>query len=120
MCTLAILPTDTVLASSVQASSIDTLLAPVARPCGTVDELSSCWFCPAGGHLNPAVSLGFVLARKISVLRFLCYVIAQMVGAITGSALVYAVRNKLRPLLWFSLPSLLDAHAHGHMSLLTM
>ena len=45
----------------------------------------------AGGHINPAVSLGFVLARKISVQRFLCYVIVQLAGAITGSALVYAV-----------------------------
>lgn len=45
----------------------------------------------AGGHLNPAVSLGFVLARKISVLRFFCYVIMQLAGATTGSALVYAV-----------------------------
>ena len=49
----------------------------------------------AGGHLNPAVSLGFVLARKISFQRFLLYVIAQLLGAITGAALVKAVSHFL-------------------------
>ncbi len=46
-----------------------------------------------GGHLNPAISLAFLLAKKITAQRFLCYVIAQLAGAITGSALVFAVRS---------------------------
>lgn len=46
----------------------------------------------AGGHLNPAISLAFLLAKKISLQRFVCYVISQLAGAMTGSALVYAVR----------------------------
>lgn len=45
-----------------------------------------------GGHINPAISLAFLLAKKISAQRFLCYVVAQLVGAILGSAFVYAVR----------------------------
>ncbi|KAL0044987.1 hypothetical protein WJX82_004240 [Trebouxia sp. C0006] len=44
----------------------------------------------SGGHINPAISLGFLLAKKISAQRFLCYVVAQLVGAILGSAFVYA------------------------------
>jgi len=36
--------------------------------------------------------LAFLLAKKISAQRFLCYVVAQLVGAILGSAFVYAVR----------------------------
>ena len=44
-----------------------------------------------GGHINPAISLAFLLAKKISAQRFFCYVCAQITGAITGSALVFAV-----------------------------
>ncbi|KAL0025560.1 hypothetical protein WJX79_000263 [Trebouxia sp. C0005] len=44
----------------------------------------------SGGHLNPAISLAFLLAKKISLQRFVCYVISQLAGAMTGSALVYA------------------------------
>ena len=33
-----------------------------------------------------------MLAKKISVQRFLLYVVMQLAGAITGSALVFAVR----------------------------
>lgn len=50
-----------------------------------------CYLC-TGGHINPAISLAFFLAKKISAQRFLCYVVAQLVGAILGSAFVYAVR----------------------------
>ena len=46
----------------------------------------------AGGHLNPAVSVGMLVARKISVLRFVLYVGMQMAGACTGAGLAKAVR----------------------------
>lgn len=46
----------------------------------------------AGGHLNPAVSLGMLVARKISVLRAICYMAFQIAGASTGAALAKAVR----------------------------
>jgi MIP family channel proteins len=39
----------------------------------------------SGGHLNPAVTMGFLIARKITLQRAFCYWIAQMVGAIFGS-----------------------------------
>jgi MIP family channel proteins len=41
----------------------------------------------SGGHLNPAVSLGMVLAGRISVLQGLLYIPAQLVGAICGTAI---------------------------------
>lgn len=44
----------------------------------------------SGGHLNPAVTLGMMVARKVSIVRGIFYVVAQMVGAIVGSALTYA------------------------------
>ena len=45
----------------------------------------------AGGHLNPAVTLGFFVTRKISLLRALTYMVLQCGGACAGSALVKAV-----------------------------
>jgi len=48
----------------------------------------------SGGHLNPAVTLGMVVARKVSIIKGLLYVIAQMVGAICGSGIVYGCTPK--------------------------
>ncbi len=42
----------------------------------------------AGGHINPAVTFGMFLARKVSLPRALAYIIAQCLGAICGAGLV--------------------------------
>jgi glycerol uptake facilitator-like aquaporin len=42
----------------------------------------------AGGHINPAVTFGLFLARKVSLPRALAYMIAQCLGAICGVGLV--------------------------------
>src|SRR5689334_6765208 len=39
----------------------------------------------SGAHLNPAVTLGFVLARHFPVGRMLGYWLAQLLGAITAA-----------------------------------
>ena len=67
-----------------------------------VESLPDWFTSDIGGHINPAISLAFLLAKKISIQRFLCYVAAQLVGAITGSALVYAVSpyNMIESLGW--------------------
>lgn len=46
----------------------------------------------SGAHLNPAVSLGLMVSCQISLLRFVFYVLAQMLGAVVASAIVYAVK----------------------------
>lgn len=43
----------------------------------------------SGGHLNPAVSLGIVMARKMSVVKGLLYWAAQCIGGICGSVLIH-------------------------------
>ncbi|XP_032994564.1 aquaporin-6-like [Lacerta agilis] len=45
----------------------------------------------SGSHLNPAVSLAFLLGSRVSLVRAACYILAQMVGGIAGAAVLYAV-----------------------------
>ena len=45
----------------------------------------------SGCHINPAVSIAMLAAKKMSVKDFCGYVVAQFVGAIAGAALLNAV-----------------------------
>ncbi|XP_074645966.1 aquaporin-5-like [Tubulanus polymorphus] len=45
----------------------------------------------SGGHINPAVSLAMLVARKISLVRFVFYAAAQSVGAIVGVQILKAM-----------------------------
>ncbi len=42
----------------------------------------------SGCHINPAVSLSMFLTKKMNAKDFACYVIAQILGAISGSLLL--------------------------------
>ena len=43
----------------------------------------------SGCHINPAVSLAMLINKKITVTEFLFYVLAQIVGAFVGAALLF-------------------------------
>jgi aquaporin Z len=45
----------------------------------------------SGCHINPAVSLGFLVAKKMSLKDFLVYLAAQLVGAILGATILYFI-----------------------------
>lgn len=45
----------------------------------------------SGGHINPAVTCGMLMAGKCSLLRAFSYVVVQLIGATVGSALLKAV-----------------------------
>jgi aquaporin Z len=45
----------------------------------------------SGCHINPAVTLGILLARKIGAKDALAYVIAQIIGAVIASALIVVI-----------------------------
>jgi len=45
----------------------------------------------SGCHINPAVSLGALLDKRIGGKDFVCYVISQILGAIAGAALLCAL-----------------------------
>lgn len=45
----------------------------------------------SGGHLNPAVTIGFLITRKISLVRSIFYIVAQLLGAIAGAGILKLV-----------------------------
>src|SRR5260370_22902752 len=45
----------------------------------------------SGCHLNPAVSVGLAVAKRFSVSELPAYVIAQVLGGIAGSAVLYII-----------------------------
>nr|XP_039251923.1 aquaporin-4-like [Styela clava] len=45
----------------------------------------------SGGHINSAVTVAMMVTRKISIFRGILYVIAQMVGAMCGSAILKGI-----------------------------
>jgi len=45
----------------------------------------------SGCHINPAVSLGALLDKRISIADFCGYVISQIIGGVIGAALLMAV-----------------------------
>jgi aquaporin PIP len=48
----------------------------------------------AGGHINPAVTFGLFLARKLSLTRAVFYMVMQCLGAICGAGVVKGFYGK--------------------------
>ncbi|XP_039169775.1 probable aquaporin PIP2-8 [Eucalyptus grandis] len=76
-------------------------------PCDGVGPLGIAWafggmtfvlvYCTAGisgGYINPAVTLALYVAKKVSFIRAVSYMIAQCSGAVCGVALVKAFMKK--------------------------
>uniref|UniRef100_A0A7M4ERL4 Aquaporin 6 n=1 Tax=Crocodylus porosus TaxID=8502 RepID=A0A7M4ERL4_CROPO len=57
----------------------------------SVALMSYCTWPLSGGHLNPAVTLSMLVAMKVRPSWALCYILAQLLGAITTSALLYGL-----------------------------
>jgi len=45
----------------------------------------------SGAHLNPAVSLGVLLAGRMGAAEFVTYVVAQILGGIAGAFAIYVI-----------------------------
>ncbi|KAH1176202.1 aquaporin-6 isoform X2 [Mauremys mutica] len=45
----------------------------------------------SGAHVNPAVTMAFLLGSRISLARAACYMVAQLAGGIAGAATLYGV-----------------------------
>ncbi|CAN1300669.1 Aquaporin PIP1-1, partial [Linum perenne] len=55
---------------------------------GMIFALVYCTAGISGGHINPAVTFGLFLARKLSLTRAVFYIIMQVLGAICGAGVV--------------------------------
>ncbi|PKA57897.1 putative aquaporin PIP2-6 [Apostasia shenzhenica] len=75
-----------------------------ADSCGGVGLLGVAWafggmifilvYCTAGisgGHINPAVTFGLFLARRVTPVRAALYIVAQCLGAICGVGIVKGI-----------------------------
>lgn len=47
----------------------------------------------SGGHFNPAVTIGLVIAKRFEAKDALPYIVAQVVGAIIGAGLLFLIAN---------------------------
>ncbi|EXC16223.1 Aquaporin PIP2-2 [Morus notabilis] len=94
--------------------------------CGGVGILGIAWafggmifilvYCTAGisgGHINPAVTFGLFLARKVSLVRTILYIAAQCLGAICGCGLVKAFQNSYYDRYGGGANSLADGYSNG-------
>uniref|UniRef100_A0A8C6X5A0 Aquaporin-5 n=1 Tax=Naja naja TaxID=35670 RepID=A0A8C6X5A0_NAJNA len=45
----------------------------------------------SGAHINPAVTLAYFVGNQISIVRFVFYMILQVLGALAGTGIIYAV-----------------------------
>lgn len=53
----------------------------------------------SGGHINPAVTFGLFLARKLSLTRAVFYIVMQTLGAIAGAGVVKGFQKNQYELL---------------------
>ncbi|PKA60399.1 putative aquaporin PIP2-6 [Apostasia shenzhenica] len=58
---------------------------------GMIFILVYCTAGISGGHINPAVTFGLFLARKVSLGRAVLYIVAQCLGAICGVGIVKGI-----------------------------
>nr|GEW21089.1 aquaporin PIP1-3-like [Tanacetum cinerariifolium] len=75
--------------------SVLTVMGVAKSPtkCGTVGIQGIAWAF-GGGHINPAVTFGLLLARKLSLTRAVFYMVMQCLGAICGAGVVKGFQGK--------------------------
>ncbi|XP_054825691.1 aquaporin PIP1-3 [Prosopis cineraria] len=63
---------------------------------GMIFALVYCTAGISGGHINPAVTFGLFLARKLSLTRAVFYMVMQCLGAICGAGVVKGFEGNAR------------------------
>ncbi|KAK3129577.1 hypothetical protein QOZ80_6BG0481870 [Eleusine coracana subsp. coracana] len=60
----------------------------------TIFVLVYCTGGVSGGHINPAVTFGLFVGRKLSLVRTVLYMVAQCLGAICGAGIVKGIMKQ--------------------------
>lgn len=71
----------------------------------------------SGGLFNPALTVGFLVARRISPSRFVVYIVAQLLGGIAGAAcltLVYRSGERNAAGVNLGVPAVGAGHSSGN------
>lgn len=54
----------------------------------------------SGAHVNPTVTIGMAVCRRISIIKAILYILAQCLGGIVGAAILYGLTpSNLKPTL---------------------
>ncbi|KAL0772246.1 hypothetical protein Bca101_037397 [Brassica carinata] len=69
-------------------------ISAMFRTCSVWNSLYLRLVIISGGHINPAVTFGLFLARKLSLTRALYYIVMQCLGAICGAGVVKGFQPK--------------------------
>ncbi|URD96789.1 hypothetical protein MUK42_30386 [Musa troglodytarum] len=65
----------------------------------------------SGGHVNPAVTLGALVGRRISLVRAVFYWVAQLLGAVVAALLLRLATGGMRPVGFSVASGVSDWHA---------
>ncbi|KAL5201798.1 hypothetical protein ABZP36_036152 [Zizania latifolia] len=79
----------------------------------TIFILVYCTGGVSGGHINPAVTFGLFVGRKLSLIRALLYIVAQCLGAICGVGIVKGIMKHPYDALGGGANSVSDGYSVG-------
>lgn len=70
------------------------VLISISRTCSIRKNHKCELVVETGGHINPAVTLGLFVARKVSLVRAVAYMVAQCLGSICGAAIAKSIMRR--------------------------
>ena len=77
--------------ASESIAEIDNLLTPGLTFAAIILTMIHIIGPTSGCHINPSVTIAMMAIRRCAVIKGLLYILAQLVGAIAGAALLYGV-----------------------------